>query len=800
MTRIHVLMLVVSLLVVACNGETRTDPCEGNTCSGHGTCDSSSGTAVCACDEGWVGDLCAECGEGYHDEGGECVVDEVCEAESCSGHGTCVNSTGVVVCDCDEGYEGSRCEACALGYQDNDGNGTCEQNCILAGFNCVNGYCDDSSGTAVCLCQTGYTGAVCDTCDAGYQDNDSNDTCLPDCVSAGLNCGYHGTCDDTSGMAACSCETGYAGAACDTCDVGYQDNDGNGICEQNCYAAGLNCVHGYCDDSSGTAICACDTGYQDNDRDGSCLPDCSDQDCSGHGTCDDSGGAAVCACDVGYAEAECETCAAGYQDNDVNGTCLADCATSGLDCGSYGDCDDSSGAVVCSCNPGYTGAACDACDTGYQDNDGDGTCLADCATSGLACGLHGTCDDSGGAAVCACDVGYAGALCDTCDVGHQDNDGDGICQPDCATSGLDCGIHGACNDSGGTAVCVCDAEYTGVECDTCVAGYQDNDGNGTCMPDCSTQDCNGHGTCDDSGGTAVCGCDVGYVGAECDTCEVGYQDNDGNGTCLPDCSAQDCSGHGTCDDLSGEAVCTCDDGWGGAGCYVEVVGIEWVAIPGGTFMMGSDVYDWEQPVHQVDVPAFVMTMTEVTVAQYRTCVDAGACTSPDQGGWYDNWGAAGREDHPVNSVDWFQAVDFCTWVGGRLPSEAEWEYAARGGGQDITYPWGEDSPSCTYAVMDDGGWGCGLDLTWVVCSKTAGNTAQGLCDMAGNVWEWVQDWYHSDYNGAPSDGSAWETPSGSSRVVRGGSFGNVADFLRASYRFDVDPSVRAGGLGLRCAR
>ncbi len=253
--------------------------------------------------------------------------------------------------------------------------------------------------------------------------------------------------------------------------------------------------------------------------------------------------------------------------------------------------------------------------------------------------------------------------------------------------------------------------------------------------------------------------------------------------------------------MSGEAVCTCDDGWGGPGCSVEVAGIEWVAITGGTFMMGSDSGSSnEQPVHQVTVPAFEINLTEVTVAQYQACVDAGVCTELDQCGSYYNWGVAGREDHPVNCVDWLQAVDFCTWVGGRLPSEAEWEYAARGDGQDITYPWGEDSPSCAYAVMNDGGYGCGMDRTWAVCSKTAGNTAQGLCDMAGNVWEWVQDWYHSDYNGAPSDGSAWEDPSGSGRVRRGGGFGDYAGVLRAAGRDYASPSVRSGFVGFRCTR
>ncbi len=247
--------------------------------------------------------------------------------------------------------------------------------------------------------------------------------------------------------------------------------------------------------------------------------------------------------------------------------------------------------------------------------------------------------------------------------------------------------------------------------------------------------------------------------------------------------------------------CPCGDGYycdGSGQC--QAWSLTWVRLSAGTFAMGSGIAD-EQPVHQVSVPAFDMTMTEVTVAKYQACVDAGACFAPDTCGWGSpNWGVAGREDHPVNCVDWQQANDFCGFVGGRLPSEAEWEYAARGGGQDITYPWGDAPASCTYAVMYGGGAGCGMDSTWAVCGKPAGNTAQGLCDMAGNAYEWVQDWHHGDYNGAPSDGGAWESPSGSFRVRRGGGFSSDASALRAANRFPEDPSYRRDYVGFRCAR
>jgi formylglycine-generating enzyme required for sulfatase activity len=236
----------------------------------------------------------------------------------------------------------------------------------------------------------------------------------------------------------------------------------------------------------------------------------------------------------------------------------------------------------------------------------------------------------------------------------------------------------------------------------------------------------------------------------------------------------------------------------GLGCVNSRV--DWVEVPGGAFMMGSDSGDPdEQPVHLVTVPAFKMTKTEVTVAQYQACVDSGVCNEPGTGGQC-NWGVGGHEKHPANCVSWDKAVTFCQWLGGRLPSEAEWEYAARSGGQAYTYPWGDNSPSCTYAIMDDGGCGCGGNMTWPVCSKLPGNTEQGLCDMGGNVWEWIQDWYHSSYDGAPADGSAWEDPIGSIRLTRGSGFCASNMTLRNTERSDGTPLSGGAGTGFRCAR
>jgi len=226
---------------------------------------------------------------------------------------------------------------------------------------------------------------------------------------------------------------------------------------------------------------------------------------------------------------------------------------------------------------------------------------------------------------------------------------------------------------------------------------------------------------------------------------------------------------------------------------------DWISIPGGSYEMGSNVGATdEQPVHTVMIAPFELMKTEVTVAQYRKCVEAGACASLDADR-YCNWGVSGREDHPINCLDWTHASAFASWAGGRLPSEAEWEYAARSGGKAQQYPWGEEAATCRRAIMDDGGSGCGEDRTWPVCSKPEGLSTQGVCDLAGNVWEWTQDAIHDDYTGAPADGTAWEEEA-LGRMVRGGGWADGDTDLRASFRSGFDPTFRGDGLGFRLAR
>ena len=251
--------------------------------------------------------------------------------------------------------------------------------------------------------------------------------------------------------------------------------------------------------------------------------------------------------------------------------------------------------------------------------------------------------------------------------------------------------------------------------------------------------------------------------------------------------------------------------------------IEWVTINGGKFMMGNDdvgcgfedtksahfwvgvsyAGDFENvwPSHEVTIKTFDISKTEVTVEQYAECVIKGQCTEPSASD-YCTWGKPGRQLNPINCMGWDQANQYARFKGGRLPSEAEWEYAAKSGGKNHKYPWGNEKPTCDKAVMQgNGGYGCSKYSTMPVCSKPAGNTAQGLCDMAGNVWEWVQDKYQNSYKGAPADGSAFEG-AGSLRVMRGGSSYNVsgASYLRTDSRRGEAPGVVCDAIGFRLVR
>lgn len=187
--------------------------------------------------------------------------------------------------------------------------------------------------------------------------------------------------------------------------------------------------------------------------------------------------------------------------------------------------------------------------------------------------------------------------------------------------------------------------------------------------------------------------------------------------------------------------------------------IEWVTIEGGSFEMYPDGWYGADEMPEVIVPTFEMAKHEVTIAHYQLCIYDGVCDEPSTEdlcalppSGLGSWGLGNNDNHPVTCITWEDAKIFCEWAGGRLPSESEWEYAARSGGQDILYPWGDEEPTCDLAVFDNIDtddlyvtYGCEENSTWPVCSKPDGNTEQGLCDISGNVAEIVEDYYHDLY-------------------------------------------------------
>ncbi len=218
-------------------------------------------------------------------------------------------------------------------------------------------------------------------------------------------------------------------------------------------------------------------------------------------------------------------------------------------------------------------------------------------------------------------------------------------------------------------------------------------------------------------------------------------------------------------------------------------GGEMVKVPAGEFTMGSNSGGSdEKPVHRVYLDEFHIDKYEVTNEQYNQCVSAGPCSPNEKFGGFTD------PKQPVVGVDWNQASTFCSWAGKRLPTEAEWEKAARGT-DGRTYPWGEGI-DCTKANYSK----CGHKKTKPVGSYPSGASPYGAMDMAGNVWEWVADWYDANYyNGNPNRNPTGPS-SGKYRVLRGGSWIYDPNLLRSSDRNWYDPDYRLGTLGFRCAR
>jgi formylglycine-generating enzyme required for sulfatase activity len=229
---------------------------------------------------------------------------------------------------------------------------------------------------------------------------------------------------------------------------------------------------------------------------------------------------------------------------------------------------------------------------------------------------------------------------------------------------------------------------------------------------------------------------------------------------------------------------------------------EMVVVAAGAFTMGSPPGETgraanESPQHKVTIAApFAVSKYDVTFDDWEACVSVGGCPEVGDNEW-------GRGSRPVINVTWDDAQQYVRWLSKmtgrsyRLPTEAEWEYAARGG-TSTAYPWGNDPGTGNANCV-----GCGGE--WDNRQKTSPvgffrPNGFGLYDMTGNVWQWVQDCYHLNYTGAPTDGSAWESGGDCDlRVDRGGSWNSKTDAVRVAYRSTYTQSNRNYSRGFRIA-
>ncbi len=221
-----------------------------------------------------------------------------------------------------------------------------------------------------------------------------------------------------------------------------------------------------------------------------------------------------------------------------------------------------------------------------------------------------------------------------------------------------------------------------------------------------------------------------------------------------------------------------------------------ILIPAGSFQMGdafNEGYNDERPVHTVYLDAFYMDVHEVTVGQYKQFVQATGHRAPD---WSHVAEYSPTDEHPIIYVSWNDAVAYCEWIGKRLPTEAEWEYAARGGLDGKRFSWGNDIPHDNANYSDTNNhdqW----SNTFPVGSFTP--NGYGLYDMSGNVWEWCADWYGSGYYASSPRENPIGPKSPSYRVIRGGSWLTPSFGLRVAYRAMIEASCTLSNTGFRCA-
>jgi formylglycine-generating enzyme required for sulfatase activity len=224
-----------------------------------------------------------------------------------------------------------------------------------------------------------------------------------------------------------------------------------------------------------------------------------------------------------------------------------------------------------------------------------------------------------------------------------------------------------------------------------------------------------------------------------------------------------------------------------------------VEIPEGLFTMGLDgiqALEDERPKHQVSLAAFLLDTYEVTTTQYAAFLAVTNRAAPWQWNTVD---LTLHRDRPVIGVDWSDADAYCRWKGKRLPTEAEWEKSARGTDGRL-YPWGNRSPHKDLANFALGARFSYSQVLMPVQSYEQGKSPYGLYQMAGNVWEWVQDWYQTNYYEVSPDHNPQGPEQGQFKVLRGGSWSDLPKYLLTYGRFKLPPETRNSYVGFRCAK
>ncbi len=644
-------------------------------------------------------------------------------------------------------------------------------------------------------CAVGAEGAIC-ICDHGFvlKAGVCTEILEPDNPCEGIVCAGNGVCALAHNDApVCLCRPGYLadGAKCVEVEV---EQVPPSPCE------GVSCGgHGSCVvTAANKPLCVCDQGHhlEGNDCVATTGP-CFGFDCGDNGFCVvTTANEPLCVCNEGYRL-------------DDNQCVLIEDPCSDVDCSGYGTCVVSgSGAALCVCNEGYHPEGNDCIATTNPCKDVD-------------CGDNGRCALGAEGPICVCDQGFILQ--------------EGVCteiQVDNPCEGIECDGNGVCalaHDN--TAICLCRPGYhsDGAQC------VEDE------VPDspCADVDCSENGSCVvTAANEALCICDQGYLRAGND--------------CIPDpCLGVNCGSHGACVVSStNQPLCVCDEGYqydGNACVQIDTcVGFgfcsdDWCLIPGCTFKMGSPVDEAcrvgnEGPVQMVRITRpFYMKQTEVTQKEWFDLIGNRPSFFPS------------CDDCPVDSVNWYDAAYYanmlsaqenlepcyslenCTGTlgldatdcevtfeglqckGYRLPTEAEWEHAARAG--TTTPYWIGGNIGYDYEpVCDDGDpSGTGLaEIAWYSYNSDlkTHTVAQklpnpwGLYDVYGNVWEWVHDWYTQNRSVAcdPDCRDPLGPDTGLDRVIRGGSWGNDAGWIRSALRHHIEPGDRNPGTGFRLAR